>query len=595
MADELNKIIQVPDIGTDDEVTVIEVNVAIGDNVSEEDALITLESEKASMEVPCPYNGIVKNVLVKAGDKVKQGSDIIVLDLILDGNLKTDSIEESTVAELSSASSKYTIQNSSENHSQNLSQNPSQSSEQSTNIISKKSNNTSNTIEVLVPDIGTDVRVDIIEINVKPGDIIEQEDALITLESEKASMEVPSPYAGVVKELKVSVGDKVAKGDLVLYLDVVSDINNIDIIDTRSDMISDLQANNIINKPINIESSVESSAKKLEQTSFKTQPVNISTNISNSFIYASPSIRRFANELGVDLARVIGTGRKGRIVKTDIEQYVKTELAKTQAGVFSSISSNNNISEDFVVIDNPKVDFAKFGNIEVKPFNRIKKLTASNLHRNWVMVPHVTQFDEADITDLESFRQKHKQQAQDHGYKLTPLVFIMKAVVQALKAMPGFNVSIVKSKEDGELNLVYKNYYHIGVAVDTPNGLVVPVIRDVDRKGLFQLAKELGELSLKARDGKLTASDMQGGCFTISSLGGIGGTAFTPIVNMPEVAILGVSKSQYKPVYMNKEFVPRLMLPLCLSYDHRAIDGADGARFISKLSYFLSDITQLLL
>ena len=444
------------------------------------------------------------------------------------------------------------------------------------------------TKEITVPDIGTDSAVKIIEINVKVGDTVQPEDALITLESEKASMEIPAPFAGVVKELLVNVGDSITTGKPILILDSAS---SEDKSEPKSEVASETKAEVKTEEPAKTEQVAEvkptSPDQKAEQAAKQpaavhTRTASVSTNSKN--IYASPSIRRFANELGVDLAKVPGSGRKHRIVKEDIEKYVKGELSKTQSG-------NTSGSVDSLNFNLPEIDFSKFGEVSVKPLTRIQKYSAVNLHRNWMMIPHVTQFDEADITDLEAFRLKYKKQVEAKGYKLTPIVFLMKAAAQALKALPKFNVSL---STDGN-NFIQKNYYHIGIAVDTPNGLVVPVIRDVDQKGLFQLAKELSDISQKARDGKLTPKEMQGSCFTISSLGGIGGTAFTPIVNYPDVAILGVSKSQYKPVYIDNNFVPRLMLPLSLSYDHRAIDGADGARFITTFSQYLADISQLLL
>ena len=440
--------------------------------------------------------------------------------------------------------------------------------------------------EITVPDIGTDAAVKIIEINVKVGDTVEPEDALITLESEKASMEIPAPFAGKVKEILVKLGDSISTGNPILTLETAqtAEAKPADKTEEKPEAIK-------AEEPKESQESkqpVERKETKVEQTQSATKPstassvINTAQNSKN--IYASPSVRRFANELGVDLSRVAGSGRKHRLVKQDIEQYVKAELAKTQSG---AVGSGNNIGS----FNLPEIDFSKFGEVSTQPLTRIQKFSATNLHRNWMMIPHVTQFDEADITDLEAFRLKYKKQVEAKGYKLTPIVFLMKAAAQALKALPKFNVSL---SNDGN-NFIQKHYYHIGIAVDTPNGLVVPVIRDVDQKGLFQLAKELAEISQKARDGKLLPKDMQGSCFTISSLGGIGGTAFTPIVNYPDVAILGVSKSQYKPVYIDNNFVPRLMLPLSLSYDHRAIDGADGARFTTLFCQYLADISQLLL
>lgn len=569
MSDQ-DQIVLVPDIGTDDTVDVIEVNVGVGDTVEQEDTLITLESEKASMEIPAPYAGVVKEILIKVGDKVSTGSQIIIIQAATVSN-----VEHSEVKNLESESTPQvttTVQ--------------SNQSTQPTQVIQESQSSQSSeptTIAVTIPDIGTDDKVDVIEIQVKPGDSVAQEDALVTLESDKASMDIPAPKAGIVSDIVVKVGDKVGFGDLVLYLEVAG------------------TANGTVNQS-QIEKPVESQPQSQSIPQAQTQPPKSSTtNISNTpspaiaagnkHVYASPSVRRFASDLGVELSKVSGTGRKGRVLKEDVEHYVKQNLAKVQSGQVGAASSSVGSGLGLAVASLPQIDFAKFGEVTEKPLKRIQKLSAANLHRNWVVVPHVTQFDEADITDMEGFRQKYKKQAQEKGYSLTPLVFLMRAAAQALKLMPQFNVSL---SNDGE-NLIQKHYFHIGIAVDTPNGLVVPVIRDVDQKGLFQLAAELAEVSQKARDGKLQAKDMQGGCFSISSLGGIGGTAFTPIVNVPDVAILGVSKSQMKPIYQNGEFVPRLMLPLSLSYDHRAIDGADAARFITLFSQLLGDISQLLL
>ncbi len=401
--------------------------------------------------------------------------------------------------------------------------------------------------EIVIPDIGTTGDVTVIEILVKPGDKITAEQSLITLESEKATMEVPSSDAGIVDSILVKVGDKVSIGKAIIKLKV--------------------------------EGVAETAPKAAEKVAVvpaaQPQPIvaTITTTTTNDDTYASPAVRRLARELGVNLQAIAGSGRKNRIQKEDLIAFLKGSGSGAAA-----------------IPQAPVIDFSKFGETETKPLTRIKKLTGTNLHRNWLIVPHVTQFEEADITEMEVFRKSQSEKAEKLGFKLTPLVFIMKAVVAALKTYPQFNASLDPSGE----NLIYKKYFHIGVAVDTPEGLVVPVIRDVDKKGLFDLVKELAQLSEKARKKGLTPAEMQGASFTISSLGGIGGTGFTPIVNVPEVAILGVSKAAIKPQYQNNQFVPRLMLPLSLSYDHRVIDGADGARFIVHLAKHLADIRQLL-
>ncbi len=416
------------------------------------------------------------------------------------------------------------------------------------------------TKNITVPDIGGATDVDVIEVLVKAGDKVKVDSPLITLESDKATMEVPSSDAGTVKEIKIKTGDKVSQGSVILVLETEG-------------ASPEKPAEKSTEKP------AEKPAPAKPATENKT-PVQNTTGAYNADVHAGPAVRKLAREFGVDLGFVAASGPKQRIVKEDVQNYVKSRLAQS-AGATGGAG----------LPAAPIVDFAKFGVIETQPLSRIKKMAGKNLHRNWLLVPHVTQFGEADITGLEKFRQSQKADMEKQGIKLTPLVFILKAVVASLKAFPQFNSSLDASGE----NLILKNYYHIGVAVDTPDGLVVPVIRDVDQKGMMELARELHEISEKARKKQLTAQDMQGGSFSISSLGGIGGTAFTPIVNLPEVAILGVSKSAYKPVYQNETFVPKLMLPLSLSYDHRVIDGADGARFIVHLGNMLSDIRNLLL
>ncbi len=426
---------------------------------------------------------------------------------------------------------------------------------------------------VTVPDIGGAKNVDVIELLVSPGDKVAVDSSLLTLESDKASMEIPSPYAGVVREIKVKVGDKVSEGSAIVAIEVAED--GAKPAEAKSEN-SDTQASAkaaATEKPAAAESEKSTAEEK------KPQPAT--AEVTAVEVHAGPAVRRMARELGVDLGRVQSSGAKNRILKEDVQSFVKTELSKTAAGGMAGLA----------VAAMPKIDFSQFGSVETKPLNKIKKLTGVNVHRSWVTVPHVTQFIEADITELESFRESQKNAAEKRGFKLTPLIFIMKAVVAALKAFPQFNASLDPSGE----NLILKQYFHLGVAVDTPNGLVVPVVRNVDQKGVYELAEELARISKKAREKGLMPGDMQGGCFTISSLGGIGGTAFTPIVNAPEVAILGVSKAQIKPHYQNNTFVPRLMLPLSLSYDHRVIDGADGARFAVFLSDCLADIRTLLL
>ncbi len=429
--------------------------------------------------------------------------------------------------------------------------------------------------DVLVPDIGDFKNIPVIEVLVKPGDSVKAEDALISLESDKATMEVPAPFAGVVKEMKIKLGDKVSQGTAILSLEI-GEGEGAAAPANESPKAAALApapapaAKVAESEPAAPAAAAVPAAAPVDEKSF-------------SRAHASPSVRRFARELGVDLGRVKGSGPKGRILKDDIAGFVKSALAQPTGGGGAGFAPG--------LPAWPQVDFAKFGPVENQPMSRIKKISGPFLHRNWVSIPHVTQNDEADITELEAFRKGMADEAQKQGVKLTPLALIMKAVVAALKHHPEFNSSLAPSGDA----LVLKRYYHIGVAVDTPGGLVVPVIRDVDQKGVLQLAKELAEAGAKARDGKLGPGDMQGGTFSISSLGGIGGTHFTPIINAPEVAILGVSKSAMKPVWKDGQFVPRLIMPLSLSYDHRAVDGAQGARFITALSATLSDIRRVLL
>ncbi len=439
---------------------------------------------------------------------------------------------------------------------------------------------------VLVPDIGDFKDIEVIEVLVKPGDTIAKEQSLVSLESDKATMEIPSPEAGVVKELKVKVGDKVSEGSVLLMLEPAGAAPAVAAEAGRAPEAGAPDAKKSDAKP------PESKAAPAVVTRVEPVPSEPKDAVA-SLPHASPSIRKFARELGVDLARVQGSGPKGRILKEDVQGYVKGALAGKPGAVPAATKGGGVLD----VLAWPDVDFAKFGPVELKPRSRINKLSAANLHRNWVMIPHVTQFDEADITELEAFRKSNTAETEKQGFKLTMLAFLIKASVTALRQFPDFNASLDKTGE----NLVMKKYFHIGVAVDTPEGLMVPVVRDADRKGVFDLAKELAEISKLARDKKLKAGDMQGGTFSISSLGGIGGTAFTPIINAPEVAILGVSRSYLKPVFSGKGekgediFKARLILPLSLSYDHRVIDGALAARFTAYLANVLSDIRRTLL
>lgn len=549
--------VTVPDIGDASDVEIIEILVKEGDEVAEEDGLITLETDKATMDVPAPQAGVITALKVSVGDKVSQGS--VILEM---------SGKDNKAASSSSTSSPAQSQ---ERTSDDAASTPAQSESAAGPSV----------VEVSVPDIGDASDVDVIEVLVKEGDSVAEEDGLITLETDKATMDVPAPQAGTVKALKVSVGDKVSKGSLVLLLEVAG--ASAESAPAKPNKAQERQA-----EQPKAESSETSSAAP------KPPPVphhpSAGEKQKSGKVHASPSVRRLAREFGVDLTQVNGTGSKNRILKEDVQSYVKYELSRPKLTPGANVSAGGG---GLQVLAPPKVDFSKFGEVEEIPLTRIQKISGPNLHRNWVTIPHVTQFEEADITDLEVFRKEQNALAEKRklGVKITPLVFMMKACADALKAYPVFNTSLSESGE----SLIQKKYYHIGIAVDTPGGLVVPVVRDVDKKGVLELSRELTEISIKARDGKLKAADMQGSCFTISSLGGIGGTAFTPIVNAPDVAILGVSKSEMKPKWNGKEFEPRLMLPLSLSYDHRVIDGAVAARFAVHLSSVLGDLRQILL
>ncbi|UAA38068.1 dihydrolipoyllysine-residue acetyltransferase [Paraneptunicella aestuarii] len=554
------KDVLVPDVGGD-EVEVIEICVAVGDTVEAEEALITVESDKASMDIPAPFSGVVGEILVKVGDKVSQNTLIMKMSGADAAAAPAEAVPEPVQEEAKPVEAA-----------------PVAESAPAPVAPAPVASGEPKIIEVKVPDIGDASDVDVIEVLVAVGDALEEEQGLITLETDKATMDVPAPQAGVVKELKVKVGDKVSQGSLVLLLEVAGAVS------------APVQA------PVAAPEPVASTAVSapVQAAPIKAPPVphhpSAGEKEKSGKVHASPSVRRLAREFGVDLSLVNGSGRKGRVLKEDVQSYVKYELSRPKMNAGSSVASG---SGGLQVLAPPKVDFAKFGEVEEVPLTRIQKISGPNLHRNWVTIPHVTQFEEADITDVEQFRKDQNAigQKQKSDVKITPLVFIMKAVASALQAYPVFNSSLSESGE----SLIQKKYYHIGIAVDTPGGLVVPVVRDVDKKGIMELSRELMEISEKARDGKLKAVDMQGSCFTISSLGGIGGTAFTPIVNAPDVAILGVSKSEIKPKWNGKDFEPRLMLPLSLSYDHRVIDGAVAARFAVHLSGVLGDIRRLVL
>ncbi len=526
--------IKVPDIGSD-EVEVTEILVKVGDKVEAEQSLITVEGDKASMEVPSPQAGVVKEIKIATGDKVETGSLIMIFDA------------EGAAADAAPAAE-----------------------EKKAEAAPAPAAASTAAKDVNVPDIGGD-EVEVTEILVKVGDKIEAEQSLIVVEGDKASMEVPAPFAGTVKEIKIETGAKVSTGSLIMVFEVEGAAKA----EAPKQEAAPAQA------PAKAEAPAAPAAPKADAKGDFAE--------NDAYVHATPVIRRLAREFGVNLAKVKGTGRKGRILKEDVQSYVKDAVKRAEAAPAAAASGGSLPG----LLPWPKVDFSKFGEVEEVELGRIQKISGANLSRNWVVIPHVTHFDKTDITDLEAFRKQQNAEAEKRklDVKFTPVVFIMKAVAAALEQMPRFNSSL---SEDAQ-RLTLKKYINIGVAVDTPNGLVVPVFKDVNKKGITELSRELMATSKKARDGKLTASDMQGGCFTISSLGGLGTTHFAPIVNAPEVAILGVSKSAMEPVWNGKEFVPRLMMPISLSFDHRVIDGADGARFITIIGNMLSDIRRLVM
>ncbi|WP_256079273.1 dihydrolipoyllysine-residue acetyltransferase [Massilia sp. YIM B04103] len=537
--------VKVPDIGDFKEVEVIELMVKVGDTIKVDQSLVTVESDKASMEIPSSHAGVVKELKIKVGDKVAEGSLLLLIEA--DGAAAAPAVAPAAAPAPAAAA-------------------PAPAAAPAASA---------GPVEVKVPDIGDFKEVEVIEVLVKVGDAVAKDQSLITVESDKASMEIPSSHAGVVKELKVKVGDKVAEGSLVLIVEATGG------------------AAAPAATPAAAPAPAAAAAPAPVAAAAAAAPApTASPAVSGALAHASPSVRKFARELGVDVGRVPGSGPKGRVTQLDVQNFVKGVMSGAVAAPNAAAAAAGG-GAGLNLLPWPSLDFSKFGETELQALPRIKKISGPNLHRNWVMIPHVTQFEDADVTDLEEFRVASNAATAKikDAVKLTMLAFVIKASVAALKKYPAFNASL---DEKGE-NLILKKYYNIGFAADTPNGLVVPVIKDADKKGVAQIAQEMGELSLAAREGKLKPTDMQGACFTISSLGGIGGTAFTPIVNAPEVAILGLSKSAIKPVWDGKAFQPRLMLPLSLSYDHRVIDGASGARFAVYLAEVLADMRKILL
>ena len=538
------KEIKVPDIGDFSDVEIIEILVKPGDSLKAEDPVMTLESDKATMDVPCSEDGQVAELLVKVGDRVAEGTSILKLQAAgASQQASTEAVETLTPSDAPSTDSAL-------------------ASVPEASVY----------VDVIVPEIGDFEDVEVIEVFVKPGDAVNVEDPLITLESDKATMEVPSSDAGTIETVLVKVGDRISAGTAVVRLSTSGGVATAPSVPAASTP----EVAKADSAPTPVQAAPTSSAaepSKIDEIAFRKA-------------HASPSVRKFARELGVDLSKLSGSGRKNRITKEDVQNYVKQAVTKAESGVATATAASGS-----GIPAMPEVDFSKFGEIETQDLPRIKKISGKNLHRVWLNIPAVTHHDEVDITDLENFRKELKDEAAKQGVRITLLAFIMKALAANLKQFPTFNSSLTP---DGE-RLILKKYFHIGVAVDTPNGLVVPVIRDVDQKSVYDLARDLGEMSLKARDGKLKSQDMQGGSMTISSLGGIGGTAFTPLVNAPEVAILGLTRSRMQPIWNGKEFVPRLMQPVDVSYDHRVIDGAEAARFVASLGKYLTDIRRVLL
>jgi pyruvate dehydrogenase E2 component (dihydrolipoamide acetyltransferase) len=546
--------VKVPDIGDFKEVEVIEVMVKVGDTIKVDQSLITVESDKASMEIPSSQAGVVKEIKVKVGDKVAEGTLLLIVEADGAGAAAAPAAAPAQAAAAPAAA-------------QTSAPAPAPAAAPAAG----------GAVEIEVPDIGDFKEVEVIEVMVKVGDTVKAEQSLLTVESDKASMEIPSSHAGVIKELKVKLGDKVGKGSIIATIEATGG---------APAAVAPAAA------PAPAAAASAPAAPAAAPAAAAVPAIaTASATSTGGKAHASPSVRKFARELGVDLARVPATGPKGRILQDDVQNFVKGVMAGTTQ--VAAAPGKNGSGAGMDLLPWPSLDFSKFGATELQPLSRIKKISGPNLHRNWVMIPHVTQFDEADVTELEEFR-KTSNDAYARAkspVKLTMLAFVIKASVSALKKFPAFNSSLDAKGE----NLILKQFYNIGFAADTPNGLVVPVIKNADQKSIGQIAVEMGELSAQAREGKLKPADMQGATFTISSLGGIGGTAFTPIINAPEVAILGLSKSVIKPVWDGKQFVPRLMLPTSLSYDHRVVDGAMGARFSAYLAEVLGDLRKSLL
>ena len=566
--------IHVPDVGSSDPVDVIEISVKVGDTISAEDTIIVLESDKATVEVPAPQGGKVAAISVKVGDRVKEGDAVMELEAEeADGNDEDESVaadDKGDTAQGSGAQSQPQDEPNKENVSGN-----------GAKVDKPKEQAGSYTETVKVPDLGDIDAAEIIEVNVAVGDELDEEQVIVVVESDKASLEIPSPKAGKVESVSVSVGDKVGTGDALITLAVAGTAEDAAPAAEKS-AEPERDKGDFASKGQESDKSTQRESVSKGASSSPSRPQSAGAGATPSKpVHAGPAVRKLARETGVDLSQVSATGPKGRILKDDVHAYVKQRLEGQPVGGTGG----------GLAVELPEIDFSQFGDIERVELNKLRKVSAQNLTRSWLTIPHVTQHDNADITDLEAFRKSQNKRLEREGVKLTMLAFLVTACARALKAYPRFNSSLENSGEA----LIEKGYINIGIAVDTPNGLVVPVIKDADKKGLKEIALEMGELAEKARNRKLTPADMKGGTFSISSLGGIGGTAFTPIVNWPEVAILGVSRSDMQPVWDGNQFQPRLMLPMSLSYDHRVIDGAAAARFTTYLSQLLTDMRQALL
>jgi len=576
--------IKVPDLGGADEVEIIDINVSEGDSVEEEDPILTIESDKASVELPSPAAGKIAKITAKVGDKVKEGDVVGTIETNGDSGSSDDSDagDEEPEADEKEAGEEQQKDDSETKDKDEDKEADEEKSESKEAQSSAKKKGGSRKETVKVPNLDGFEDVPVIEINVAEGDTVGEEDPLVTVESDKATLEIPSPYAGKIEKVLVKEGDKLSEGDDLLEMTIEEDGGEEEEPSEASETEEKAEEGKSDEKKDEKKASKESSGQ--EEKPSQQEDTGYEPPAAGTKVHAGPAVRKLAREFGADLTRIKGSGPKNRILKDDVQAYVKGQLQQTQQGG-GAVTAGAGI---------PGVklpDFSQFGEVEREGMSRMMAATAVNMQRSWLNVPHVTQFDEADITEMESFRKAQKAAGEKKGVKMTPLPFLLKACAAALAELPQFNVSLDMERKE----VVHKKYIHIGIAVDTPHGLMVPVLRDVDQKGLWELAAESAELAQKARDKQLKPQEMQGACFTITSLGGIGGTAFTPIVNTPEVAILGVSKAAMKPIWDGEDFQPRLMLPLSLSYDHRAVNGADAARFTNLLTQLLGDIRTLLL